>query len=957
MGLNDITMASTPLYALRVPEVYQALETSPQGLTPEEAQARLALYGPNTLAEPPSPPLWRHFIGHLTHLMALLLWAAGALALIGGEPVLAVVIWVVVLINAAFSLWQEYRAERAVAARKHLLPAYARVIRAGKEMHIPASELVPGDVILLAEGDNVPADARVVEEYGLRANHATLTGEAVPVRKTAEASLREGLTELERTNLVFAGTSIVSGTGRAVVYNTGMLTQFGRIARLTQAVREAPSLLQQQVVRVTRRIALFALVLGAIVFLVSIMEVGLPHIEAFVLALGIIVAAIPEGLLPTITLSLAIAVERLARRGVLVKKLAVVETLGTTSVICADKSGTLTQNQMTVREVWVSGQRLSVSGVGYEPKGQFIPETPGYAQSDGSAPQSPPPEKRGGGGIPPEVQADLEALLIAADLCNNARLNPPSPERPQWTCLGDATEAALRVLALKGGVDEPALARTYPRVHELPFDARRKRMSTIHRNRRSEIAFVKGAPREVLQLCTTILMPGEVRPLDEDTRAEIMRVNDEFARNALRVLALARRDLPPRSGSYTPEQVERDLTFLGLVAMMDPPRPEVAAAIQTLRQAGIRIVMVTGDYGLTAESVARRIGMLTTPRPRILTGADMDMMTDAQLQAVLDQEIIFARMAPEHKLRLVAAFQARGEVVAVTGDGVNDAPALRKADIGISMGIAGSDVAKEAADVILTNDNFAAIVSAIEEGRAVYDNIRKFITYIFASNVPEIMPFVLTALFKIPLALRVAQILAIDLGTDLLPALALGAERPEPGVMHRPPRRRAQPLLDRGLLLRAYGWLGGIETVLCYIGFLLVYVLAGALDGLRLPWLDRLPRISLPPEQLYLLATTVFFAGVVMAQVGNAFACRTEKERIRQLGLLSNRFLLAGIAAEIAVALALIYVQPLATVFEHVPLPPFVWLGLILYAPVLFMLEWVRKRIVRHMEIRNGGGR
>lgn len=938
-------MALTPLYALRVPEVYQALETSPQGLTPEEAQARLALYGPNTLAEPPAPPLWRHFIGHLTHLMALLLWAAGALALIGGEPVLAVVIWVVVLVNAAFSFWQEYRAERAVAALKHLLPAYARVIRGGKEMHIPASELVPGDVILLAEGDNVPADARIVEEYGLRANHATLTGEAMPVRKTAEASLREGLTELERTNLVFAGTSIVSGTGRAVVYNTGMLTQFGRIARLTQAVREEPSLLQQQMVRVTRRIALFALVLGAIVFLVSILEVGLPHIEAFILALGIIVAAVPEGLLPTITLSLAIAVERLARRDVLVKKLAIVETLGTTSVICADKSGTLTQNQMTVREVWVSGQRLSVSGVGYEPKGQFF----------GADSQTPSPEA--GQSVPPEIRADLEALLIAADLCNNARLNPPSPERPQWTCLGDATEAALRVLALKGGVDEPALARAYPRVHELPFDARRKRMSTIHRNQRSEIAFVKGAPREVLQLCNTILMHGEVRPLDEATRAEIMRVNDEFARNALRVLALARRDLPPRTGSYTPEQVERDLTFLGLAAMMDPPRPEVAAAIQALRQAGIRIVMVTGDYGLTAESVARRIGMLTTPRPRILTGADVDSMTDAQLQAALDQEIIFARMAPEHKLRLVAAFQARGEVVAVTGDGVNDVPALRKADIGISMGIAGSDVAKEAADVILTNDNFAAIVSAIEEGRAVYDNIRKFITYIFASNVPEIMPFVLTALFKIPLALRVAQILAIDLGTDLLPALALGAERPEPGVMRRPPRRRAQPLLDRGLLLRAYVWLGGIETVLCYIGFLFVYYLAGALDGLHLPGLEGLPRLSLPPEQVYLLATTVFFAGVVMAQVGNAFACRTEKERIRQLGLLSNRFLLAGIAVEIAVALALIYAQPLAAVFGHVPLPPFVWPGLILYAPILFMLEWVRKRITRHMEIRNGGGR
>lgn len=938
-------MASVPLYALRVPDVYRALETSPNGLTSEEAQARLALYGPNSLAEPPAPPLWRRFVGHMTHLMALLLWGAGILALLGRQPLLAAVIWIVVLVNAAFSFWQEYRAERAVATLKQLLPAYARVIRDGVEVRIPASELVPGDVLILAEGDNIPADARVVEEYGLRANHATLTGEAVPVRKTAEASVREGLTELERTNLVFAGTSVVSGTGRAVVYDTGMMTQFGRIANLTQAVREEPSLLQQQMARVTRRISLFALTLGGLVFLVSLLEVGLPRLEAFLLAIGIIVAAIPEGLLPIITLSLAIAVERLARRGVLVKKLAVVETLGTTSVICADKSGTLTQNQMTVREVWVSGQRLSVSGVGYEPKGQFFRSD--LNQGNSREPPQVSPSSLDNGR---EVQADLEALLIAADLCNNSRLNPPSPERPKWTCLGDATEAALRVVALKGGIDEPALNRAYPRVHELPFDARRKRMSTIHRNQRAEVAFVKGAPREVLQLCNTILMNGEVRPLDNATRAEIMQVNDEFARNALRVLALARRDLPPRTGAYTPEQVERDLTFLGLVAMMDPPRPEVAAAVRAFREAGIRIVMVTGDYGLTAESVARRIGMLTTPRPRILTGADVDAMTDPQLQATLDQEVIFARMAPEHKLRLVAAFQARGEVVAVTGDGVNDAPALRKADIGITMGITGSDVAREAADVILTDDNFAAIVSAIEEGRTVYDNIRKFITYIFASNVPEIMPFVLTALFNIPLALRVAQILAIDLGTDLLPALALGAERPEPGVMRRPPRRRTQPLLDRGLLTRAYLWLGGIETVLCYIGFALTYYVFGYLDFLNLPRPDWLPRMTLPEEQMGPLATTVFFAGVVTAQVGNAFACRTEKGRMRRLGVFSNRFLLWGIAVEILIALALIYFRPLAAIFGHVPLPAAAWLGLSLYAPILYILEWLRKRLVGRIE-------
>jgi potassium/sodium efflux P-type ATPase len=916
-----------------VPDVYRELETTPNGLVSEEAAARLALYGPNSLAEPPAPPLWRRFAGHMTHLMALLLWGAGWLAVVAGQPLLGVVIWVVILVNAAFSFWQEYRAERAVAALKHLLPTFARVVRGGAEAQVPTREIVPGDVLILAEGDNIPADARVVEEYGLRANHATLTGEAVPVRKTAEASVREGLTELERTNLVFAGTSVVSGTARAVVYDTGMLTQFGRIANLTQAVREGPSLLQQQMTRLTRRISLFALALGVIVFLVSILEVGLGQREAFLHAIGIVVATIPEGLLPTLTLSLAIAVERLARRGVLVKKLAVVETLGTTSVICADKSGTLTQNQMTVREVWVSGRRLSVSGVGYEPTGEFAPRNEA-GRFDG------------------EANGDLEALLTAADLCNNARLNAPSPERPQWTCLGDTTEAALRVVALKGGVDERALNRAYPRVHELPFDARRKRMTTIHRNRQGEVAFVKGAPREMLQLSTHILWEGEVRLLDPAMRAEIMSAQDEFARNALRVLALARRALPPRTGAYTPEQVEHDLTFLGLVAMMDPPRPEVAEAVRAFHEAGIRIVMVTGDYGLTAESVARRIGLLKTPRPRILTGADVDEMTDPLLQATLDQEVIFARMAPEHKLRLVAAFQARGEVVAVTGDGVNDAPALRKADIGITMGITGSDVAKEAADVILTDDNFAAIVSAIQEGRAVYDNIRKFITYIFASNVPEIIPFVLTALFKIPLALQVAQILAIDLGTDLLPALALGTERPEPGVLRRPPRRRTQPLLDRGLLLRAYLWLGGIETVLCYVGFVFTYYLFGYLDFLNLPRPAWLPVLTMEREPFYFLATTVFFAGVVMAQAGNAFACRTEKERVRHLGIFSNRLLLWGILIEVLIALALIYIPPLARLFEHIPLPALAWVGLSLYGPILFMLEWTRKRIVRRMEAR-----
>ena len=923
-------MASQPVHTLRISEVFTALDTAPDGLEPEAAAAHLALYGPNVLSEPPDSRLWRKLAVHATHSMALLLIGAGLLAFIGGRFALGLVIWVVVLLNALFSFWQEYRAERAVATLKQLLPAYARVIRAGTEVSIPASEVVPGDVVVLAEGDNIPADARVVEEFGLRINNATLTGEAVPARKTAEASLRDGLTEIERPNLVFAGTSVVLGTGRAVVYAVGMMTQFGRIANLTQAVQEEPSRLQQNIQHVTRLISLFALGLGVVVFVVSKFDLDFPWVEAFFLAIGLIVAAVPDGLLPIVTLTLAIAVQRLAKQGVLVKQLAIVETLGTTSVICTDKSGTLTQNQMTVREVWAAGQRFSVAGVGYEPRGEIIP-----------SPAATPRE------------SDLERLLLAALLCNNARLNPPSPERPQWTSLGDQTEAALRVLALKGRLNEQQVSLTYPRIHELPFDARRKRMSTIHRNERGEVAYVKGAPKEILQLCSHILVGGTLCPLDDATRAEIMRVNDEYARSALRVLALAYRHLPPRAGPYRPQNVEKDLVFLGLAGMMDPPRPEVAAAVRTCREAGIRIVMITGDYGLTAESLARRVGLLTSPNPRILTGAELDELSDQELQAILPEEVIFARMAPKHKLRLVAAFQARGDVVAVSGDGVNDAPALRKADVGIAMGISGTDVARQAADVILTDDNFGAIVQAIAEGRAVYDNLRKFITYIFASNVPELMPFIVTGLFSLPLALTVAQVLAIDLGTDVLPALALGMEKPEPKVMQRPPRARAQPLLDRGLLLRAFLWLGMIETILCYLGFLFVYYLAG--DTTFLPVLPR-PDWLPPAEALlpsmtfvYPLATTVFHAGVVMAQVGNVFTCRTETERVYHLGWFSNRFLWLAVAVEVVLILSFVYVPPLATAFGHVPLPPFYWLGLVLFAPVLYGLDRIRKSIARRV--------
>jgi len=928
-------MSSAPIHSLRVPDVFQSLETSVNGLPTAEAESRQSLYGDNVLSEQPTQPEWQKYIHQIRHPFIILMLLAVLISFWQKDWTLAFVILLLTITNSAFSFWRENRAEKAIEKLRNLLPAYAHLTRNGTEAHIPASQVVPGDVLILAEGDNIAADARVVEEYGLRVNNASLTGEAVAARKTAEASILPNISDLERPNLIFAGTSVASGTGKAVVYATGMLTQFGRIAHLTQIVREGPSRFQKELERLGKILTWAAVIIGGIVWSLANYEpnVSSHYANPLLLALGTIVALTPEGLPATLTLSLAIAVQRLASRGVLAKRLNVVETLGNVSVICTDKSGTLTQNQMTVREVWVAHQKLQVTGVGYEPKGQFIP-----------SPANNPFEK------------DLLTLLEAALCCNNARVNPPTEEHPTWTSLGDQTEAALKVAALKYNLTEEVVTKLLPRIHEIPFDARRKRMTTIHRDIDREIALLKGAPREVLQLCLHIQVDGESRPLNEAVRSEILAANDDFARRALRVLAFARRDLPPRSGAYTAESVEHNLTFLGLMAMMDPPRPEVEQAIKTCRQAGIRIVMITGDYGLTAESLARRVGMVTTPSPIIVTGAELDALSELALQQLLDKEIIFARMAPDHKLRLVSAYQARGDVVAVTGDGVNDAPALRKADVGIAMGVIGTDVAKEAADIILTNDNFSSIVAAIEEGRAIYDNIRKFITYIFASNIPEVLPFLLTGAIGIPSALTVRQILAIDMGTDILPALALGSEKPEPGIMNYPPRPASQPLLDRGLLTRSFLWLGLLEAGLCYIGFLSTYVFSNNVFLLNLPFLNAIhwPYLLNIHGNVNAVASTVFLAGVVTVQVGNAFACRTSKAHITQMGWGSNKTLLGGIALSLFIIVGLVYISPLAKAFDNQVFPFVLWPALLFYALVLYTMEWFRKGLIRWTENNQG---
>ena len=910
------------LHAIPLPEVYKRLETRPQGLTQTEVQERLNRFGRNSILKVKGKPLILKFLANFTHLMALLLWAGGVVGFIAQLPQLGFAIWTVNLINGAFSFWQEYKAEQATEALLRLLPPYARVLRDGAEQSVLAEELVPGDLMLLAEGDRISADGRLVEASELKVDQSTLTGESRPVGKTEEAAPRTGMTRAEVPDLVFAGTSVAAGVGKAVVFATAMNTEFGKIAHLTQNIADAPSPLQKELDRVTKVVTALAVGIGFLFFVLAVSVAGVNLAAGFIFAMGMIVAFVPEGLLPTVTLSLAMGVQRMAKRNALIKKLSAVETLGCTTVICTDKTGTLTENEMTVRALWVAGQKLTVTGAGYDAEGQILAE-----QQPISAP----------------AEGELRQMLIAAGLCNDARLLPPTDGSNHWRELGDPTEAALRVVARKGGVNLEAESIRTPRLRELPFDSHRKRMSTLHQGLEgTSVAYVKGAPKEILALCTHIQINGQTGPLAEDIRAQIVAVNDEYACNGLRVLAVAQRTLPPDLGVPRPETVECDLTFLGLIAMMDPPRPEAAEAVQKCYHAGIRVIMITGDYGLTAESIARNIGIIRTYPTQIITGPELEKMSDAVLKEHLGGEVIFARVAPEQKLRVVTALKELGHVVAVTGDGVNDAPALKKADIGIAMGVTGTDVAKEAADMILTDDNFASIVNAIEEGRAVYANIRKFAMYVFNSNMAEAVPFIVMLFSRggIPLPLTVMQVLAIDLGTDMVPAIGLGAEAPEAGIMNRPPRSRQEPLLNGPLLARALLWYGLIESVAA----MSAYFFLNGQQG----W----PGVPLAQEGTlgYRMATTMTLAAIVATQVGAVFGCRTDRTSVFSIGLFSNRLVLGGIAFEIGILGLLIYVPFLQGVFNTAPLGWVEWAFVLAWIPIIFLLDELRKALLRWQE-------
>ncbi len=907
-------------FPLPIEDIYKELRTDSRGLSENEAAIRLERFGPNVLKEVKGKPLPLRFIENLTSLFALLLWTGGILSFVAQMPELGWAIFAVIIINAAFSFWQEYKAERALDALKKLLPRNTRVIRSGAKKEVLANDLVPGDIILLEEGDAVSADARLIEASDMRVDNSTLTGESKPIHKTADAVV-DGKEFLwtEIPNLVFAGTTVSSGTGKAAVIATGMHTEIGRIASLTQELEVEKSPLQREIEKVTKIVTILSVSMGVVFFFVGTSIGKLSLAAAFLFAIGIIVANVPEGLLPTVSLSLAMAVQRMVKRNVLVKKLSSVETLGCTTVICTDKTGTLTTNEMTATKLWANGKVIEVSGAHYEPAGNLYYQGVSLSRE----------EMRKNG---------LYRLFDASILCNNSSLLPPEKPGACWSILGDPTEAALLVMAAKGGIDIASRTNAFPRIGHLPFEAVRKRMTCINRVEGRPVAHVKGAPAETLELCTKVLLNGRIEPLTDDLRRSILSENDALAGAGLRVLGVAERPLEAESG-FSVESTEQDLTFLGLIGIMDPPRPEVPKAMELCHRAGIRTVMITGDYGLTALAIARKIGLARTENPRVVTGHELSEIDESGLNRMLKGEVIFARVTPEHKMRIVSALKQAGEVVAVTGDGVNDAPALKKADIGVAMGMRGSDVAKEAAAMILTDDNFASIVSAIEEGRGVYANIRKFVTYILASNVPEGIPFVAFVLFRIPLPLTVMQILAVDLGTDLVPALGLGTEQPEPGTMDRPPRSRDQRLLDMPLLLRAYVFLGMIEAALSLGAFFFCYFMHGWRPGM----------VMADSGTIYITATTMSLAGIVASQIGNVFACRTERESIFRVGFLSNRLVLWGIATELAIITFLMYTPVMQEVFGVAPLAFREWSILLVFPPVLLLMEEARKRILRRM--------
>jgi Ca2+-transporting ATPase len=887
---TNFDTASMLWHEMTVENTLQSLHSTTRGLSDDEAARRLIEFGPNELkaADRVSPLMI--LLEQFKNVLIVILLVATVLSFSLGHQLEAIAIAVIVLFAALLGFVQEYRAERAIEALRDMAAPTASVIRDGVEGEIPARNLVPGDIILLAAGDKVPADVRLIEAINLQAEEAALTGESVPVVKHTAPINQGELAVGDRKNIAYAGTSVTYGRGCAIVVGTGANTEFGKIARMLESVESAKTPLQENLNRVGRKLAQAAFALVAVIVALGLLR-GQPFVEMFIFGVALAVAVVPEALPAVVTISLAIGVKRMVKRHALVRRLPAVETLGGTSVICSDKTGTLTKDEMTVRRIFVAGHLLEVSGAGYEPEGLF--------SQDGSIVQ--PSES-------------MVLLLRAAVLASDARLTHDATEG-RWSIKGDPTEGAMIVAAAKAGLDKTELNSQYPRRNEIPFTSESKRMTTLHDSAEGAFAFSKGAPETILDSCTRWVNETTDSQLSGARRAEILNVAQEMATEALRVLAVSYK----RDASIG--DAEREMTFLGLMGMIDPPRQEAVSAIQKCEEAGIKTVMITGDHPLTARAVARELRLLKNGR--VVTGAELEITEDEEFRQAVEEIEVYARVSPAHKLRVVTALQEKGHVVAMTGDGVNDAPALKKADIGIAMGITGTDVSKEAAAMTLTDDNFASIVAAVEEGRGIFSNIKKYLMYLLSSNIGEIGLMAGATLAGLPLPLSAVQILYVNLATDGLPALALAVDPPEEDLMQRPPRDPRKGIFTRPVVMLML--VGGLWSTIVNLS-LFVWALNSGRSVQE--------------------AMTMTFVSLVLIQFFKAYNFRSDRHSVLRRPF-ANKWLNMAIAWEMLILLLILYVPILERTFGTFGLPLRDWLIIVgaafTVSPVLELAKWMER--------------
>jgi Ca2+-transporting ATPase len=904
----------------KIDEVMHELDVTNEGLTSQGVQERLKKYGYNELVAKKRRSALRMFLGEFKDIFIILLIVATIFsAAIGYYDVLtgeaegvmeamadAIIIGAIVIMVAITGFVQEYRAEKAIEAMKKLTAPKARVLRDGQELIIPAKEIVPGDILVLESGDQVPADARIIEAIELKASEAVLTGESAPVNKDV-APVKSDAGISERRNTLFTATHVVYGRGRAVVTTTGMNTEFGKIAEMVQTAEEEETPLQRKLDKFAKKIGKVVIGVCVLIFALEAVDVVISgvfeaegFIQAFMSSISLAISAVPEGLPAIVTVALALGAREFARRHALVRRLSSAEGLGAVTVICSDKTGTITKGEMTVRQLYVDGKLLEVSGVGYAPKGEFTLD-----------------------GAPAKPDGDAELLLRIGTVCNNAQLRKKEAA-DSWEIFGDPTEGALIVTAEKASLAKEALNEAYPRIREIPFTSERKRMTTVHKTpENGVVAYVKGAPETILERCTYILESGKEVKLTEAKASKVLQVNEQLAGNALRVLAMAYKRLSSAAEKYTDDALEKDLVFVGLEGMIDPPRVEAIQANKTCQKAGIRTVMITGDHKLTAVAIAKEVGIFREGDLE-LTGAELDALGDAEFEQEVEKVSVYARVSPEHKLKIVNAWKRKGHIVAMTGDGVNDAPAIKSADVGVSMGITGTDVTKEASDVILTDDNFATIVKAVEQGRVIYDNIRKYARFLIACNFDELLVIgtfaVLGGLFSpelFPLPLLPAMILWINLVTDGAPAVALATDPPDVDVMDRPPRKPEEGILH------GMGRFIVLSFILQSIGTILVFSLEYYFFPAH-PWMTNGVINEANRILSYEEATTTAFVQAAMFELLVVWNCRSEKRSVWRMGkaAFKNKFFVIAEVVSIALTLGITYIPITQELFHLTALSP-----------------------------------